>query len=53
MQNTQDWNPRYIAYAAAHGRQPDAQLAHDKAQHPGASMLPFIVWTHRTAAVFA
>jgi hypothetical protein len=33
-----DWNPRYVAYAKAHGRTPDEQLRHD------GSMAGFINW---------
>ena len=39
-----DWNPRYVAYAASQGRTPDDQLAHDRAEKPGAHMVPFILW---------
>lgn len=38
------WNPRYLAYAAAQGRTPEVQLQADRAAHPGASMMPFILW---------
>ena len=44
------WNPRYEAYAAAHGRDPDAMLEHDRAAWPGGSMTGYIVWTHRVVA---
>ena len=36
--------PRYVAYAAAHGRTPDAQLAADRQAYPGGRMAGFIVW---------
>lgn len=38
------WNPRFVAYAAAHGRTPDAQTAHDDAAYPGGHMAGFILW---------
>ncbi len=39
-----DWNPRYLAYAAAHGRDPDAMLAHDREAWSGGCMVGFICW---------
>lgn len=39
-----EWNPRFAAYAKAQGRTPDDQLAHDKAELPGACMFPFVEW---------
>lgn len=39
-----EWNPRYVAYAAAHGRTPDEMLAHDVEAFSGAKMLGFILW---------
>lgn len=33
------WNPHFIAYAAAHGRSPEAQLVHDDGIMAG-----FMVW---------
>lgn len=27
------WNPRYVEYARAHGREPDAQQLHDREDH--------------------
>ena len=40
-------NPRYIAYAVAHGRTADAQLERDKAIYPGGCMCGYIVWIGR------
>ncbi len=37
-------NPRYIAYAIAHGRDAEAQLERDKATYPGGCMCGFLVW---------
>lgn len=38
------WNPRYLAYCAAHGRDPEAMRAFDAERHPVAPMLGFILW---------
>jgi hypothetical protein len=42
--SARNWNPRYVAYALENGRTPAEQLAHDKAQYPGACMVLFLVW---------
>lgn len=40
-----EWNPRYVAYARSQGREPQAQLDHDKALYPaGGCMIPFVWW---------
>ena len=41
------WNPRYVAYALAHGRAPVAMLEHDKKRCPGGCMGEFIIWMGR------
>lgn len=38
------YNPRYLAYAAAHGRDPEAMLAHDAEAWPGGNMTGFLLW---------
>lgn len=30
-----EWNPRYVAYARAHGKTPKTMLAHDEEAWPG------------------
>ena len=35
---------RFAAYALAHGRDPEAQLAHDRGRFPGGRMAGYIVW---------
>lgn len=42
---TSDYNSRYVAYAAAHGNGPDAQLDADRLRWPGGCMAGFITWT--------
>lgn len=38
------YQPRYMAYARAQGRSPEAQLAHDEAEWPGGRMCGFVLW---------
>mgnify|MGYP001595777524 CR=1 FL=1 len=38
------WNPRYGAYAAAHGLAPDEMLREDAAKFPGGRMAGYLVW---------
>jgi hypothetical protein len=38
------WNPRYVAYAAAHGWSPEAMMIKDRAEWPGGEMTGFILW---------
>jgi hypothetical protein len=37
-------NPRYVAYALAHGRTVDSMLEHDAKAWPGGKMAGFILW---------
>lgn len=45
-------NPRYAAYARAHGRTPEAMLEHDRAEFPGGCMAGFIAWMSKQNAAF-
>lgn len=47
------WNPRFVAYAQAHGRTPEAQLEADRERWPGGIMAGFIVWTRQRWQVWA
>lgn len=40
------WNPRFLAYAKAHGFEgnPEGMLAHDRAKHPCARAMGFLLW---------
>lgn len=38
------YQPRYVAYCVAQGRDPDAQLAHDSEAWPGGCMCGFMLW---------
>lgn len=41
---TRVFQPLYVAYAQANGREPGAQLAHDETEYPGGCMRGFICW---------
>ena len=38
------WNPRYVAYANAHGRTALEQLDFDRRRFPGGPMTPYLLW---------
>lgn len=42
--NNQDYQPRYLAYCAAHDMAPEQMLNHDKKRWPGGCMCGFIIW---------
>lgn len=39
-----EWNPRYVAYAAAHNKTPEAMTEHDAEAWPGGRTAGFILW---------
>lgn len=41
---TEAWNPRYVEYARAHARKPEAMLKHDAETWPGGKMAGFMLW---------
>ena len=41
------WNPRFIAYAKAHGNTPEGQLEADRVQFPGGCMCGFLLWMNQ------
>jgi hypothetical protein len=49
---TDKFQPRYVAYATANGRTPDAMLAHDTKRFPGGKMAGFIVWMNEKWQAF-
>lgn len=47
------WNPRYVAYCAAHGvDDPDVMRARDAERWPGGKMCGFILWMRERKAEF-
>lgn len=49
---TNEWNPRFVAYSQEQGRDPEAQIAHDKAAFPSGCMVPFMAWGSKKLASF-
>lgn len=39
-----DWQPRYVAYATAHGRAPSAMRDSDRERWPGGPAVGFLLW---------
>ena len=48
----QPWNPRYLAYAKAHGCSPESMLVFDEFTYPGGCMTGFILWIGERKAAF-
>ena len=49
---SQAWNPRYLAYCAAHGRGPDEMRAFDRERWRGGTNTGFILWFDARAQEF-
>lgn len=47
------FNPRYAAYARAHGKTPEAMMQGDAAALSGGSMVGFILWISKQKRQFA
>jgi len=45
-------NPRYAAYARAHGMTRDDMMAHDRQKYPGGCMCGFVVWISEQRQAF-
>lgn len=39
-----EFQPLYVAYAKAHGREPEAMLEHDTERWPGGKMCGYLLW---------
>ena len=53
MAEARRWNPRYVAYATAHGREPEDMLTHDREAWPGGQMVGFMLWMSRAWTTWA
>lgn len=47
------YNPRFVAYATAHGNSVERQLSHDRDEWKGGSMTGFILWNRARLAEFS
>lgn len=45
-------NPRYLAYAAAHGQSPEGMLALDAERFPGGRMAGYLIWVSQRASEY-
>ena len=47
-----DFQPNFVAYATAHGKEPQAMLDHDSRKYPGGCMCGFILWISQMKSKF-
>ena len=52
MPDAKRWNPRYVAYAKAHGKTPEAMLRADKFERPCGCMVGFLEWNSQKLREF-
>ena len=52
MQTEIGSNPRYAAYAQAHGKTPDEMMKHDVVEWSGGCMCGFILWISKQKQAF-
>ena|SRR3990167_9693146 len=52
QQERHGWQPRYLAYARAHGLSPEEMLAQDREAWPGGLMAGYITWINDEWADF-
>jgi len=47
------FNPRWLAYCRANGRDSGSQLAHDREEWKGGAMCGFILWCREQLPIFS
>lgn len=47
-----EWNPRYVAYAKAHGMSPAQRSAQDEVDWPGGCMTGYLLWIQERWSVW-
>lgn len=52
MKPDSEFNPRFVAFAKAHGRTASEQIVHDKDAWPGGCMVGFMLWIGKAEQAF-